>query len=42
MGVERQTVPAIEVHHKTMGVDSDVEEEAINELPGCHPSVSVN
>jgi len=41
-GAETQLVPAIEVRHKTLGVDSDVEEQAIKELSGCHPSVFVN
>jgi len=35
-------VPAIEVRHKTLGVDCDVEEQAIKKLPGCHPSLAVN
>jgi len=40
IGVEMQLVPAIEVRHKTLGADSDVE-QAMKELPRCHPSLSV-
>jgi hypothetical protein len=46
IGVETQLVPAIHVRHKTLGADSNVEEQAMKELPGCnnrrHPPVSVN
>jgi len=45
IGVGTQLVPAIAERRKTLGAPSDVQEQAMKELPGCHnrrhPSVCV-